>query len=234
MRLRPYSRRVVRNHCPMSEEPPVKRVPVLIGAVFPADSELAQFILSLSLAMNDVGLVNGRLLRDLKEDVGSQAEHMYELRQATAQVWEVTELLRSSLKLSEVEPFVASLPQAATDALNSALAASGATEAVRSDLATVRNHSWHYPPPGSKVLIRALKATASHTSELVLGKGLARTRAVYADEVAVQFFSPSGDLSTEDFKRMLTETREILQDLITFITTAVGIYVSARVAQPPG
>ncbi len=210
-----------------------KRFELRIGDAFPANSVLAQWALSLSLAMNDVGLVNHRLISSLQAG-GDPSHHMHDVRHATSQVWEICEFLRETRGLPEVAEFLESLDKhEAMEALDRAVAAVAPGGRLAAQLATARNHVWHYPRPGSKVLVRALEACGDRDSELITGRGLARTRALYADEVAVQFFSPGGDVSAEEFKEFIVGTRDALSDLITFAGVALGSYLGRTGALSP-
>jgi hypothetical protein len=138
----------------------------------------------------------------------------------------VLEFLRTSAEDPAVAEFLAALPKDGQTAITGALATVAEDAAFRTSLATTRNLAFHYPRVGEKVLRRALSALATREAELQLGRGLARYRALYADEVAVQLFSPSGDVSPDDFRRFITQVRDLTVQLMIGLQVVLATYFS--------
>lgn len=116
-------------------------------------------------------------------------ENAYLLRSSASHVWELLQLLAAAEKIEAVKDFLAALPKPAQDhldTLRALLAGTGPAE-LRETLVLTRNKSWHYPLPSDKELRRALRELSPYRGVLEAGEKMPSIRAIFADDVMVQF-----------------------------------------------
>ena len=199
-----------------------------IGDVFPAEDPVARFLVSLSTGLNDLLFVNRLLVPDphwgLLRREATPEENIFLLRQGLSAVWELLLLFRESSKPvtirgeevgpSAVATFLVALPPPARQFVDLLRGFDDPESKFRRTAAQVRNHTWHYPPPGSKELRRALKARASDLGVLELGEKMPSIRANFADLVAL-----------EHLTRFIGDDCEALAELFRALADATTAFV---------
>lgn len=228
----------------MSEVASVRLV-FKIGEAFPADKPVAVFLVSLSTALNDLLLTNRRLVGgdDIQpglNDIGA-AEQQFLLRSSISHVWELRESIRHARKNSDVEAFIDTLPEAASDALTT-IQNPNTSEAhwIVSAMEHVRNQANHY---GGKWnwddLEWAMTRLADNDGMIEMtSPKLAEMRLAFADEIAVQHLTrkfpdyaddPDADVDDETIlariHTLFIRVRDVTAAALTFTTLAVNAYL---------
>jgi hypothetical protein len=209
------------------------RIRFPIGAVLPADSELAQYILNLARATNDILLASRRLLSGFESDAPAY-EHFYDISAIASHAWELAEFLRHCDATSgTVRKFVAGLEESArTDHFN-ALDALSSPEpgadgrSFKVQLAIARNQAIHYSRLGAPESRKALARIADQEGELHVGEDFKDFYADFAADLDAQMFFPMrGD--EEAFRQFSDRLLQIVGHLMRFSRAAIDCYLLNR------
>jgi hypothetical protein len=193
----------------------------------PAETPVAQWVTSLGLGFNDLSLSHRRLIDGLIRDAPPE-ENGYDARLSGSHVWEVCKLLRTGRDNPDLSGFIGGLPAALRSELDAALSIfDDPTRAgFRGALGRARDHFSHYPEPGRRELIRALAAFGrdNHDGELWLDRDLRRSRARWADDVAMQLFVRAEGEDTTPLSDFTTELRDLALKLIHVLVGIIKAY----------
>jgi hypothetical protein len=89
------------------------RLRFAVGAALPPDQPLAQWIVNVARALNDLLLANERLRVGFEEGTPAY-EHFYDIRAIATHAWELDKFLRESERDSDqVRDFIAAMPEEA-------------------------------------------------------------------------------------------------------------------------
>lgn len=163
-------------------------VAFVMGEVYPADDPLSEWLVTLSLAMNDLALVHERL----EEDQNELDRAFYWRRLAVSHFWEVALFLRDTAGIPEVKTFLGSLGDATRRNYDECLSV---FNELRGKLNNTRNKAaFHYPQlkPCNAKLERPVREalTKLHGNRGIVRKGTIRDgRAFYADAVVYEIFA---------------------------------------------
>lgn len=158
-----------------------------IDAVFPAGDVLAEWLVTLALAMNDLIVVHVRL----DEDQDSPELAFYWNRLAVSHFTEAMLFLERATRLDEVAGFIDSLPDPARQAYAESL---GVFNERRGRLFSVRNKAtFHYPELGpggqpTRPVGDALRELADERG-VIRSARLRDARALFADDVVATVFA---------------------------------------------
>jgi hypothetical protein len=214
------------------------RIEFCLGEVFPAEDELAQCVMTLSIGLGDLRTVIRYTVREDQSDaerlffVRLFASHMRELVKAIALGVERKESLRDF-----VENTLSEEGRAAFDQLQPMLAAPFETRpevTLLDELKRIRDVTWHYPlDPEFLLLLRdAMRRAASSGSRGAYAKTAAgEIRAEYADDVGMLLTHPLD--GTEAEKRAQAEELHgaltaLSNVLATFLQHAEASYFEAK------
>ncbi len=137
----------------------------------PAESEVAQFVVSLAAAANDLILIHKLWFTVNEADLHpsrelDEGESLYMLRQSLSIVWEAHLLLEAAYNRPDTARFLGSLSAEAAQARTNLEQAIEALSSgpYRGVVQQARNITWHFPKPGGpakgKSLAPALEALA--------------------------------------------------------------------------
>jgi hypothetical protein len=196
-----------------------------IGDAFPAEKPLARWAAVVAMALNDVLYVNSRII----DPDAPPEQHMFYLRLAASQSWEFAEFVRDTRRWwPEVDEFLASLPASVQADLETLLAPLQQSHPAHARLQRLRNMIFHYPQVhphqaqrGVEPLEHAMREAAELEGQIVAGKRLGATRALFADEIAVNLMGTSHDVLVE----LLQILRPVVQALLRFCEAALNAYL---------
>jgi len=162
-----------------------------IGDVFPADDVLAQWVGTLSLAFNDIALVNSRMV----EDQDDAHKFFYWLRLAIAHFAEAAEYLVDTREVPQIEEFVDSLRPDVQQSYRDCLSR---YQAKRSEIQQIRNVvAFHYPELRqdggrwrSRPMQQALASLVNETGRIKRAR-IIEARLLFADDIAAMLFTRS-------------------------------------------
>ena len=155
--------------------------------IFPADRNLARFVMAMSIARNDVEHALNEAESAAEED---RPEFAYLVRITTGHLFEGIEALQRWSNDPEVADFLRGLPE---DGLMARKQVNRARDQIgREALEHLRNHTFHYPYPGSAgkidsatLLGGVMLSLAEKPVNITVLKGPPRRfRLQFADEVA--------------------------------------------------
>jgi hypothetical protein len=184
---------------------------VSIGAVFPADNVDARFVVSMSMAKNDIE----RALRDaLRARRNDDPDFSYRVRLVTGHLVEAVDALNLySQQHAEVRKLVARVaPEARKHlkAVRSALQKAGPRV-----LDHIRDHTFHYPSPDPKYLptsdeelADALRAMAVKRAEVFADFEKREVTLTFADEIALALALGKHSADEYDLRRQLEIARD--------------------------
>jgi hypothetical protein len=209
------------------------RIRFSIGAVLPADLELAHYVLNLARATNDILLANRRLLAGFENDTPAY-EHFYDISALASHAWELAEFLRHSHANSEtVRGFVAGLDETARTDHSNALDALSSPEpgadgrSFKAQLAIARNQAVHYSRLEATESRKALARIADQEGELHVGKDFKDFYADFAADLDAQMFFPMrGD--EEAFQQFADRLLKTVGQLMRFSRAAMDRYLLDR------
>lgn len=176
----------------------------VFGDVFDADDRTAQFIVSLAAAANDCLFLHGLWFpTDAPSTEWSPEQGTWFMRQAMSQLWEVRELMRAGREVAAVSMWLGELEDEAAlwlGRLDDVLGKLTDEAAEKRTLVLARQHTMHYPPPGSKALQKAMRSLAGSTERVVqITPAMGGSRASFAD--AVMFRIAFEELSQAEFRQ---------------------------------
>lgn len=223
-----------------------RRVLFTVGEAFPADSPVAVFVTTLSMAYNDLMLTNLQLVGGDKHGPGMREvpayEGMYLLRVSCARLYEFRQTIRYARRQDEVARFIADLPpEALADLASAERINRHPGDWLEKALRHVRNQSSHY---GGKYTWDderwALETVADLEDEIEMANDLmSGMRLKFADLVTVQHFTrmipeqsdlARGDLDDAVLEARMAEFVSAVADATTaalrFIAGALHVYLS--------
>ncbi|WP_445150491.1 hypothetical protein [Baekduia sp. Peel2402] len=205
------------------------RVTFRMGDVFPADDDIAVWVMNLSIALGDLRIVADYAVRDEQPDY----ERIYFVRLFASHLREVAKLLaRDFDDRQDVRDFVAKLPQAGRDARDEAARMLNDNFTLRPrivvwrDMARVRNDTFHYASdkPSRKRLRAAIEEVADMEGVYFVNDD-GTMRADYADLVTANRMHPFEEQEPE-----LPVTRE-LHDRIIALNEQVATFIAHAESQ---
>lgn len=211
------------------------RIRFTFNEVLPAHDPVAQWIVNLARALNDLMLANARLSAGFA--AGTPApEHFYDIRAIALHAWELAKFLRRSERShDEIVQFIGELDvgarqdyRQALDALSEPAAAdSASTRSFKRNLGSARDQSTHYSKIGHSLLRAAMERIGDQEGELLIGKRFKDFRADFAADVDAQmFFAMKGD--QEPFRQFATELQRVVEQLTRFVRAAIDRYLLDR------
>jgi hypothetical protein len=201
-----------------------------IGEAFPADNEVARFVVGLAMMSNDVLRSFAQLDAD-ESDPEAAAVQTWLFRQQAALYYEAATFIADcSRTFPKIEAFMSGLPHEAR-AERERIAGGidpKSPHYVGDWLAEHRNVTFHYAQMhpekaarGTERLQQALEAAAPLEGDLTHGEVLGSIRFGFADQVAAQWVP--GDADTDTVVRL----REALLAVVPFTQRALTAYQRA-------
>jgi hypothetical protein len=205
--------------------------------LFDPDDPLAQWIATLSRAVNDLLLANRRLVEDFEQD-GPQHEVIYDIRAVGSHAWEFAEFLRKT-DSTAVDAFVSRLIteakqeyQDVVEALEDPAPLVG-NKGFKATLASARDQASHYSEIDHKLLRRALARQGEdsedgtpHIGVAYVGDTFKDSFNQFASELDYQLFCEVDGGDMEPLKRFVAPLNALVASLIKFATTAIHTFLS--------
>jgi hypothetical protein len=212
------------------------RISFEIGQVLPANDQLAQWVVNIGRAVNDLLIANRRLDAGMADGTHPH-EHLYDIKAIAAHAWELAKFLRKSEADSEeVRSFLTiSLPEEALHDYRAALAALDVPEEAASEqdrsfkrhLASARDQATHYSRLDHKLLCAAIERIGDQEGVALFGESFKDFYADFsADLDAQMFFAMKQD--RRPFEHFATTLNEVVQSLVRFGVSAVRSYLGDR------
>lgn len=203
------------------------------GEAFPHDSPVAQFIVSVGAALNDLVFVGKLSTQDIYKgfDAFTPSERIYLFRLAMSHVYEFGILIRDASRVPDVRSFLEDLEGEIKKDLDAMQDFSSDEKPIETARHVIRNKTtFHYECPPSKVMSRVLKELADHEAELHLGKQVKDSRAEFADAVLVNMATPIDTPGTnmteaDRIKALMTAATERLGLALRLAQSLIGAYV---------
>jgi hypothetical protein len=202
----------------MSDDPELNRgTRFRIGDAFPSDDALARWATVLSMALNDMVLVQAKLVQPAFAKSWPAYERQYFLRLAASHLYECAVFLGTSeSRYPEIRAFVDSLPPEFRDR-HDALVALGRdrSDALHMQLERARNSFSHYQElldrsvAEHEELRHAMEAAQDEVGEIRISHTMRKFRAKFADEIVAHLTLP--DIA------QYAGGAEIPADLLTFV-----------------
>ena len=168
-----------------------------VGDLFPADEPLSEWLILLSMALNDIALVNDRLEREHE----ILHAYLYWLRLGVAHFFEAAKLLKRGKDVAEVASYIATLPTEARANYDRSISI---YDERHDELKMMRDVLFHYaltwrrrghePEP---VIHLALQGMAGERATLKTGT-LGTARNLFADDVVAVIFTRATGIPWED------------------------------------
>jgi len=196
-----------------------------IAEVFPHDDPVARFVVSISMARNDI---RHALELTAEANEGSKPEFTYYARLAMAHFFDALDALDSWCKVTEVKAFIAAMPKAGRDELRKARRTRQLVGHVA--IGHARNRTLHYPSPASShqtdgELAEALRGLGDEEATLVItGRGYYRLQ--FADHVALTLAMRKH--TPGRFREDARQTQEGAAAYVNFATVVWRQYMRAR------
>jgi hypothetical protein len=205
--------------------------------LFAPDDPLAQWIINLSRAVNDLLLANRRLAEDF-EQAGPQHEVIYDIRAVGSHAWELAEFLRKT-DSPAVDAFLSQLIMKAkqeyrqvVEALDDPTPVVG-NKSFKATLASARDQAAHYSEIDHKLLRRALSKMGEanedgtpHIGVAYVGDTFKDSFNQFASELDYQLFCEVEGDDMEPLKRFVLPLNALVASLIKFATTAIHAFLS--------
>lgn len=189
------------------------------GDVFDADAPVDQWLIGLSMGLNDVVSANVRLMESLEGDAPPH-ERLFLARLVGAQVWEIAKLVQAGGKDPVVGRFVTGLPAEARTEYD-AIIGLFADDGFKAALGRARDYFKHYPEIGRKELRAAMDAVGDELTGALIGKNLAATRLDYADVVAANLFFRRPSERREEFAAFIAKLSGQVVHITSFVQMAL-------------
>ena len=225
----------------MAQDPDLRRgLRFRIGDAFPSEDVLARWATVLSMALNDMVLVQGKLVQPSITDRWPTYERQYSIRLAASHLFELATFLGASHRRHpEVRAFVDGLDVEYIDR-HTALVSLGehGQGPLREQLKRARNHFSHYHElfDRSRVereeLRRVTHDAKADQGEIMLTPTMRTFRAQFADEIVARLTFPlgityaEGDPIPEEVLRFTRMLGEQFANVIAFGNYALSAYVS--------
>lgn len=193
-----------------------ERLSFRFGDAFDAQNERDQWLLALSLALNDTVLATNQLVKGF--DRSPPHQNLYRARLVAHHLLESVKVVAAANRIPGVAILLDALPEDAKAHHESLrrITEDPAHPQFTNALHRARNFFGHYPEVpgrGSKTISGAMEEVADYESRLISGGSLADFRASYADLVAGElFFARRRNETPEDFNVRLEEFVEWLRD----------------------
>lgn len=216
-----------------------RRLQVPFADAFPPDDPVGHFVISLSVAHNDLALTNQLLYPPASPHKSglNPGDNAALLRRAISQLWEVHLLVKEGDQDPDVSTFIERLADAYpwTDPDGPALVAAlrgqtgGTAPRLRQTLADIRNLSNHYEKPGSQAFKLALESLAGEAA-IVSGRehGMETVRAEFAEEVMVRLAFNQTEAELAEFFSAISES---VVAVIHLAQTAITVWFSEHGAE---
>lgn len=213
-----------------------------IGEAFPAGDPVGEWVLLISMAMNDLATLDTQIHVALE---GGAPEAGYFFRLLCATLREIWRLFDTANRDSDLHRLIEGMaPEAkaayeAVQALFTRPAGNAADPRPRSwaelHLGDVRNRTFHYPWVGSEELRQGVAASRSEFARVRTDSDDAVSRPFdYADVVALQ--TSFGDINQPEERKRYTEivvtSQQILKQLVPVVWSALGTYLRERQLDP--
>lgn len=211
------------------------RIRFTMKEVLPAHDPLAQWIVNIARASNDLMIANGRLLAGFA--VNSPAEeHFYDIRAIATHIWELAKFLEESKRdFDEISRFMETLGEAPSADYSKTVellsedreSDSPGTRNFKQTLASARDQSTHYSNVNHKLLRSAIERVGDQEGELLVGAKFKDFRATFAANVDVQVFHPL-DANDEPFRDFSENLQRVVNQLLRFTRNAIDRYLLER------
>lgn len=206
-----------------------------IGEAFPPDDRLARWVVTCSMALNDLLLVNRWLIPRLEGKEPSDGyEQLYLARLASLHLFEISTFLRQANRFPEVHEFVGQLEPETQNAYRALLnIAKGASGEFANQVEHARNYFSHYAellPDDAAVHEHLRQAIKVHADEGSVGQILDTTppitgfRALFADDIAAELTFPDSD--KEELEKFVGELSEHIAQFLIFVRAALPRYAA--------
>lgn len=202
-----------------------------IAEVFPSDDPVARFMVTVSMARNDV---RHALFAAGEANTADKPDFAYWVRLSTAHFFEAVTAVRSWRQVPEVKAFLNRLPAAAGQDLKAVLRS--IQEIGNDAMAHSRNRTFHYPYPSGRYpadteLEGALDSMGTQEAHWVL-EGDGRFRLKFADDIALALSLGRHELPR--IEKQLALARDGSVAFVNFATRAMEGYLQERGFNPPG
>lgn len=190
-----------------------------VGDVFPPNDPIARWATVLAMATNHIVYLNVRLIEG--EDELPPETNVYYFRLLAAHFIEAAEWLARTRRLwPEVDEFITnSLPSIAREEFDHLVSFASQRHPLHSVLKLSRVTLFHYPEmhpakeaAGQEELAAAMAAAAEMRSSIAGGEDYASFRALFADEIALQFIARE----SAETARLLEELQKPMFELVHF------------------
>lgn len=212
------------------------RISFPMGVVLPADDPVAQWIVNLGRASNDLLIANRRLNEGFRLDTPAE-EHFYDIRAIATHSWELVKFIDESRRDHlEIASFMANLdPQKVEDyeVVARLLDAEpkqieeGKTWSFKAALASARDQASHYSKVGHKLLTSAMARVSDQEGEILVGRDYKDFNALFAATIDAQMFHPL-DHDPEPFRKFSDQLQRVVGTLVRLTRNATDAYFLAR------
>lgn len=212
------------------------RIRFLMGAVFPSDDAIAQWIINLGRASNDLMIANQRLYRGFRDDTPAE-EHFYDIRAIATHSWELAKFIEESRRdHPKIETFISDLEVDVVRDYHKVLEIldsdpveleKGKQWSFKAALASARDQASHYSRVGHKLLTAAMKRVADQEGEMLIGPDYKDFNALFAATVDAQMFHPLED-DPEPFRQFSDQLQKVVGGLMRFSRHATDQYLQAH------
>jgi hypothetical protein len=215
-----------------------ERNPLTIGEAFPAGDAAGEWVLLVSMAMNDLTTLDTRIHGALDND---DPESGYFFRLLCGTLREIWRLFDVANKNPDVARLVddmapeAKIAYAQVRELFTRPDASKAKSWAEVHLGDVRNRTFHYPWVGSEELRQGVAASRSEQALVRADAADPSSRPFeFADVVALQ--TSFGDIDQPEerarYEQIVETSQDILKQLVPVVWSALGTYLRARRIDP--
>lgn len=203
-----------------------------MGDVFPAEDELARWVMVLSVAWQDLLASNLQLIDDREVE---SFINLHNIKKVAAQVWELWEFLDRTKETESIKRFWDSLAEqvhAEYAVIVAAISkpAVGARPTFKNALRRARNYSSHYAELDRKDLGRAMHELSASEGVLRYDESFGSLRAEYADLLSLELFFRGASVvdARRDLETFLAELRDVVAALMRFIQRVLDAYLRRR------
>lgn len=200
---------------------------------FPSGDPVAQFVVALAAASNDLQLANSHLSES------SGYLQLWWLREVLRRLWQTHVLVQGSVAVEAVEAFVDRIAEAepGTGASPDGVALvailkgdEGVSEPrIRNALRMARDWTPHYPQPADPALSETLRKLASQTMPKPSGRDES-SRFEFADEVMARMAFPFPEsVAEERLTQLLASAGDAARAIVHLAHTGLGLWLDERI-----
>jgi hypothetical protein len=212
--------------------------PLKFSEAFPPGSLAGDWVLVLSMAMNDLATIDGKIHDALEVD-DPGASYFFRLLCGTLrEIWRLFQVADDEPEVKKLINGLVDDARKPYDEVHELFVRPNPTEEepdpqswAELHLKDVRNRTFHYPQVGGDELREALEVAADAQARY-LGEGARPFK--YADDVAVRisFGDIDDDEDRQRFIEIIETNKRLLQLLIPVVWNALGIHVRALGFEP--